>query len=232
MKNLISLFSLLACFSLTTYGQGEPRVVAPGNGAEPPSDAVVLFDGKDFSQWERVDGGDVKWKLENNAMTVVNGGGSIQTRKSFGDIQMHIEWRIPADVSGEGQNRGNSGIHFQKWYEVQILDSYQNLNKTYIDGTAGSIYTQSAPLVNASRKAGEWQSYDIVYMAPRFNSNGVLEIPARITVFQNGVLVQNNFIIKGTTYDKSGYKPHDKLPFQLQDHGNAISFRNIWVREL
>jgi hypothetical protein len=162
----------------------------------------------------------------------VKGEGSIQTRRSFGDIQLHLEWRIPADVSGEGQARGNSGIHFQKAYEVQILDCFQNQNPTYVNGTAGSIYTQSAPLVNACRKAGEWQSYDVVYMAPRFNPDGKVEIPARITLFQNGVLIQNNFIIKGTTYDKSGYKPHDKLPLELQDHGNAISFRNIWVREL
>ncbi|MDR0814433.1 MAG: DUF1080 domain-containing protein [Bacteroidales bacterium] len=230
MKNFIILFSLLACFSVKA--QDYPRVVTPGNGAEPPSDAIILFDGKNFVEWEKVGGGDVMWKLADNAMTVVSGTGSIQTKKSFGDIQFHIEWRIPANVSGEGQNKGNSGIHLQNLYEIQILDSYQNLNKTYVDGTAASIYTQSAPLVNACRKAGEWQAYDIIYMAPRFNSDGTLEIPARITVLHNGVLVQNNFIIKGTTYDKSGYKLHDKLPLQLQDHGNAVSFRNIWVREL
>jgi hypothetical protein len=135
-------------------------------------------------------------------------------------------------VKGEGQSKGNSGIYFQTLYELQILDSYNNENPTYVDGSAGSIYTQSAPLVNACRKAGEWQSYDVIYMAPRFTSDGSVEIPAHITVFQNGVLIQNNFIIKGTTNDHSGYKSHDKLPLTLQDHDNAISFRNIWVREL
>ncbi|MDR1102690.1 MAG: DUF1080 domain-containing protein [Tannerella sp.] len=208
-----------------------PRVVTPATECNaPPSDAIVLFDGKNFSEWQSVGGGNVKWKIENGAMTVTEG--SIETKRSFGDIQFHIEWRVPADVQGEGQDRGNSGIHFQRLYEVQILDCYENRNPTYIDGTAGSIYTQSPPLVNSCRKAGEWQSYDVVYMAPRFNPDGTVEIPARITVFQNGVLIQNNFILKGTTYDQSGYKPHDKLPLQLQDHGHAISFRNIWIREL
>ncbi|MDR0843850.1 MAG: DUF1080 domain-containing protein [Tannerella sp.] len=227
--------SLLACFSNQVAGQEYkgPRVVNPADEVSaPPSDAIVLFDGKDLSQWESVKSGDAKWTLENGAMTVAKGAGSIRTRQSFGDIQFHIEWRIPADVSGEGQNRGNSGIHFQQLYEIQILDCYQNRNPTYVDGTAGSIYTQSAPLVNACRKAGEWQTYDVVYMAPRFNSDGTVEIPARITLFHNGVLVQNNFVLKGTTYDHSGYKAHDKRPLELQDHGNAVSYRNIWVREL
>ncbi|MDR1224418.1 MAG: DUF1080 domain-containing protein [Tannerella sp.] len=233
----LSVCVALSVFGLSAQESGQayagPRVVTPAVECNaPPSDAIVLFDGTGFTEWQSVGGGDVKWKIENGAMTVTQGGGSIETKRSFGDIQFHIEWRIPADVQGEGQNRGNSGIHFQRLYEVQILDCYENRNPTYVDGTAGSIYTQSPPLVNSCRKAGDWQSYDIVYMAPRFNSDGAVEIPARITVFQNGVLIQNNFILKGTTYDHSGYKPHDKLPFQLQDHGNAISFKNIWVREL
>ena len=217
----------------TEWYKPEVPAVKPGKApGQPPSDAIVLFDGTDLSQWVSDKGEEAKWKVANGEMTVVPGAGNVRTKAYFGDIQFHIEWRIPSDVSGEGQHRGNSGIHFQKLYEVQILDSYNNENPTYADGTAGSIYTQSAPLVNACRKAGEWQSYDIIYMAPRFNSNGETEIPARITVLQNGVLVQNNFIIKGTTYDESGYKPHDKLPLQLQDHGHAVGFRNIWVREL
>jgi hypothetical protein len=235
MKKVVVLY-LLACLPAVVSGQekalAEPLVVTPGTGASAPSDAIVLFDGKDFSQWESAGGGEVKWKLADNAMTVVEKTGNIQTKKSFGDCQLHIEWRITENVTGEGQDRGNSGIFFQKQYEIQVLDSYNNLNKTYIDGRAGSIYTQSAPLVNACRKAGEWQTYDVVYMAPHFNSDGKVEIPARITVFQNGVLIQNNFIIEGTTYDKNGYRPHYKAPLELQDHGNPTSFRNIWIREL
>ncbi|MDR1331815.1 MAG: DUF1080 domain-containing protein [Tannerella sp.] len=231
----LSVFVALSVIGVSAQESGQayvgPRVVTPATECNaPPSDATVLFNGKNFSEWQSVGGGDVKWKIENGAMTVTEG--SIETKRSFGDIQFHIEWRVPADVQGEGQGRGNSGIHFQRLYEVQILDCYENRNPTYIDGTAGSIYTQSPPLVNSCRKAGEWQSYDVVYMAPRFNPDGTVEIPARITVFQNGVLIQNNFILKGTTYDQSGYKPHDKLPLQLQDHGHAISFRNIWIREL
>lgn len=230
-------FCLFVYMSLQVVGQtheqpiAEPRVVTPGTGASAPSDAIILFDGKDFSQWENVDGGEIRWKLGNGAMTVGNYAGSIQTKQHFGDCQLHIEWRTPEKVVGEGQNRGNSGIFFQKQYELQVLDSYDN--KTYFDGQAGSIYTQSPPLVNACRKPGEWQTYDVVFMAPRFNANGEVEIPARITVFQNGVLVQNNFVIKGTTYDiTKGYSPHHKMPLELQDHQNPVSYRNIWIREL
>jgi hypothetical protein len=226
---------VITCFSNQMKGQDYqgPRIVDPANTvSSPPSDAIVLFDGKDLSQWESVNGGDAKWTLENDAMTVAPGSGGIRTLRSFGDIQFHIEWRIPADISGEGQNRGNSGIFFQQVYEIQILDCYQNQNPTYVEGTAGSIYTQSAPLVNACRKAGEWQTYDVVYIAPRFKSDGTLETPARITLFHNGVLIQNNFELKGTTYNQSGYTAHDKLPLELQDHWSAVSFRNIWLREL
>jgi hypothetical protein len=237
MKKLIFLCTLGCLSAACVIGQtkeqphAEPRVVTPGTGTAAPSDAIVLFDGKDFSQWESTNGGEVKWKIENGAMIVTEKSGNIQTKQSFGDCQLHIEWRTPAQVVGEGQGRGNSGIFFQKKYELQILDSYDN--KTYFDGQAGSVYTQNPPLVNACRKPGEWQTYDVVYMAPRFNSDGKVEIPARITVFQNGVLVQNNYIIKGTTYDKTtGYVPHHKMPLELQDHSNPTAFRNIWIREL
>ncbi|MDR3261637.1 MAG: DUF1080 domain-containing protein [Tannerella sp.] len=235
MKRFVFIY-LLTCLSVTVFGQtkqktwAEPRVVTPGTGTVAPSDAIILFDGKDFSQWESPDGSEAKWKLEGNAMTVVGKTGSIQTKQSFGDCQLHIEWRSPEKVESEGQGRGNSGIILQKRYELQVLDSYDN--KTYFDGQAGSIYTQSPPLVNACRKPGEWQIYDVVYMAPRFNAEGKVEIPARITAFQNGVLIQNNFVIEGTTYNKEGYKPHYKMPLELQDHGNPVSYRNIWIREL
>jgi hypothetical protein len=208
----------------------EPRVITPGNDTSAPSDAIVLFDGSSFSQWCDEKNGEVKWDLKNGEMTVAKGAGSIFTKQSFGDCQLHIEWQTPESVVGEGQGRGNSGVIFQKRYELQVLDSYNN--QTYFDGQAGSIYNQSAPLVNACRKPGEWQTYDVVFMAPRYNSDGVLEIPPRITVFQNGVLVQNNFVIKGITMPGVTYDAYFKGPLQLQDHGNPISYRNIWIREL
>ena len=233
MKKVVLLW-MMGCLAIHVMGQtnfAEPCVVTPGTGTSAPSDAIVLFDGKDFSQWESVQGGEVKWALEGGAMTVVGQTGNIQTKQSFGDCQLHIEWKTPEKVVGEGQGRGNSGIYFQKQYELQVLDSYDN--KTYFDGQAGSIYTQNPPLVNACRKPGEWQTYDVIYMAPRFNADGKVEIPARITVIHNGVLIQNNFIIKGTTYGKTaGYKPHAKMPIELQDHSNPVSYRNIWIREL
>lgn len=213
--------------------RAEPKVITPGIGSSAPSDAIILFDGTNFSQWSDGKGGEAKWKLENGAMTVVKGSGDIYTKQFFGDCQLHIEWRIPEIVVGEGQYRGNSGVIFQKRYELQVLDSYNN--PTYFNGQAGSIYSQSAPLVNASRKPGEWQSYDVVFMAPRYNSDGTLEIPPRITVFQNGVLVQNNFVIKGITMPGVTFDAYSKGPLQLQDHGDngkPVSYRNIWIREL
>jgi len=213
--------------------RAEPNVITPGIGTTAPSDAIVLFDGTSFSQWDDGKGGDAKWKLENGAMIVVKGAGDIYTKQSFGDCQLHIEWRSPETVVGEGQTRGNSGVIFQKRYELQVLDSYNN--PTYFNGQAGSIYNQSPPLVNACRKPGEWQSYDVVFMAPRYNSNSTLEIPPRITVFQNGVLVQNNFVIKGVTMPRVTFDAYFKGPLQLQDHGdhgNPVSYRNIWIREL
>ena len=208
----------------------EPKVITPGNGTSAPSDAIVLFDGASFSQWCDEKSGEVKWGLENGEMTVVKGTGSIFTKQSFGDCQLHIEWRTPETVVGEGQGRGNSGVIFQRRYELQVLDSYEN--QTYFDGQAGSIYNQSIPLINACRKPGEWQTYDVVFMAPHYNSNGELEIPPRITVFQNGVLVQNNFVIKGVSMPRVTYDAYFKGQLQLQDHGNPVSYRNIWIREL
>ncbi len=211
----------------------EPKVVTPGkNGDTPPSDAIVLFDGKNLNNWVDKGGKDPKWTIADGAMTVAKGTGDVKTKQTFGDIQLHIEWRTPAKVEGEGQGRGNSGIFLSEKYELQILDSYHN--RTYSNGQAGSMYKQSMPLVNASKGPGEWQMYDVVFIAPKFNKDGALASPARITVFHNGVLIHNNTEIQGTTeyIGKPKIVPHGKGSIQLQDHGNPTSFRNIWVREL
>ena len=217
---------------LTEVWDPEPAVVTPGDGTAPPSDAIVLFDGSNFDEWVGKNNGPVKWQLADNAMTVVKETGEIKTKRSFGDCQLHIEWRTPSEVKGESQGRGNSGIFLQDRYELQVLDSYNN--RTYANGQAGSIYKQYIPLVNACRPPGVWQTYDVIYTAPSFNADGSLASPARITVLQNGVLVQNNVEIKGgTTYrGQPKYEKHDRAPIMLQDHGNPVSYRNIWIREL
>lgn len=205
----------------------KPKVIEPGQGSGPPSDAIVLFDGKDLSQWN---GGD-KWLIENGEATARATG--ITTKQSFGDCQLHVEWAEPAKVESAGQGRGNSGVYLMEKYEVQVLDSYQN--DTYYDGQCGAIYKQHPPLVNACRKPGEWQTYDIIFKAPRFDEQGKLKSPATITVLQNGVLVQNNFEIQGTTaWDAPpAYTAHPpKAPLHLQFHGNPVKYRNIWIREL
>jgi hypothetical protein len=207
----------------------EPKVIDAG---PPPSDAIVLFDGKNLSQWESAKGGDAKWKVEDGIATV-NGTGSIQTKQAFGDCQLHVEWATPAEVKGEGQGRGNSGVYIQGRYEVQVLDSYNN--KTYFHGQAGSIYKQHAPLVNVCRKPGEWQVYDIIFHAPRFDAEGKLTKAATVTVLQNGVLVQDHTEILGTSSHAGApkYTAHAlKQPLTLQDHNNPVRFRNIWIREL
>ncbi len=206
--------------------QPEPRWVDTGTeDSTPPSDAIVLFDGSDLEQWVSArDGGNVKWENKDNVLTVSPKTGSIKTRQEFGDCQLHIEWRAPAVVEDEtGQKRGNSGVYLQSRYEVQVLDSYNN--RTYSNGQAAAIYKQHIPLVNASRKPGEWQSYDIIFTAPRFNADSIKISPGRITVLHNGVLVQNNVVLKGRA-------PHGKAPLMLQDHSDKVSFRNIWIREL
>jgi hypothetical protein len=234
---------------MTEYWEPVPKIVVPGaypGVVAPPSDAVVLFDGKDLSKWKSRDGSEAKWKVEDGAFTVVKGTGDVFTREKFGDYQLHIEWRIPEDIQGESQSRGNSGIFLQDMsadmniggygYEVQVLDNYNNA--TYVNGQAGSVYKQNPPLVNAMRKPGEWNVYDIIYTAPRWKDDGQLFTPARVTVIHNGVLVQNNFAIRGhTAYigHPAYLAPHGKAPISLQDHGDpskAISFRNIWLREL
>jgi hypothetical protein len=219
---------------LTEVWRPEPRVITPGKTSQDaPSDAIVLFGGKDLSPWQSENGGDAKWKLSDGFMQVTRRAGSIKTRQAFGDCQLHIEWRTPDTVRGDGQGRGNSGIYFMGLYELQVLDSYKN--RTYSNGQAGSIYKQHIPLVNVCRPPGEWQTYDVIFTAPRFNSDSTVKLPARITVLQNGVLVQNNVsLIGGTQYvGIASYKMHaDKLPLLLQDHGNPVCYRNIWIREL
>ncbi|HEX3656225.1 MAG TPA: DUF1080 domain-containing protein [Pirellulales bacterium] len=205
----------------------EPKVVDPGPVGGPPSDAIVLFDGKDLSAWH----GAESWKVADGVATV--GGGPIYSKQPFGDCQLHVEWATPAIVKGSGQGRGNSGIFLQGVYEVQVLDSYEN--PTYYDGQAGAIYKQSPPLVNACRKPGEWQTYDIIFRAPRFDDDGKLAHPARLTVLQNGVLVQNHTEVLGNTsyYLAPVYTLHAaKLPLMLQAHGDPVRYRNIWIREL
>lgn len=209
-----------------------PAKVTPGNGTAAPSDAIVLFDGKNFSQWESEKGGAAPWTLSGGAMTVAPKKGAIKTKESFEDFQLHIEWRAPSVVKGEGQGRGNSGIFLQSNYELQVLDNYDN--KTYSNGQAASLYKQTIPLVNACKKPGEWQTYDVIWTAPRFNADGSLQSAARITVLHNGILVQNNTELLGKTLyiGKPFYEKHGPLPIMLQDHGDLVSYRNIWIRKL
>jgi hypothetical protein len=246
MKKLTGFLSLLSIMaSINLFGQGQktpestelwepvPPVVTPGTGTSAPSDAIILFDGTNLNEWTNANGQEAGWTVADGAMTVKAGTGIIKTKRGFGDCQLHIEWRTPAEVKGDGQGRGNSGIFLQGLYELQVLDSYDN--KTYVNGQAGSIYKQAIPLVNACRKPGEWQTYDIIFQAPRFNDKGRVVIPGRITVLQNGVLILNNFEIRGTTEYIGAPKPvvHGmKESLQLQDHGNPVSYKNIWIREL
>lgn len=205
----------------------EPAVVTPGEGAAPPSDALVLFDGHDLSQWN----GAEKWEIKDGVVTIH--GGSITSKQAFGSCQIHLEWAAPSEVKGEGQGRGNSGIFLMSNYEVQILDSHENV--TYFDGQAGSIYKQWPPLVNACRKPGEWQTYDILFEAPRFDGKGKLAKPAYLTLLHNGIVVQNHSELLGGTswFEAPRYQAHgEKLPLVIQDHGNPVQFRNIWIREL
>ena len=219
----------------------QPQVVTPGTASSqekpgrPPSDAIVLFDGADLSKWVTMVKGqptEPKWKVQDGYMEVVNGAGGISTRDSFGDMQLHLEWAAPAEVKGNSQERGNSGVLLMGRYEVQVLDCYNN--PTYADGGAASVYGQHPPLVNACRKPGEWQTYDIFFEAPQFVDQNLAK-PAYVTVVHNGVLVQNHVKITGTTpHAKVGaYTPHSaELPLALQNHHGAVRYRNIWVRRL
>ena len=222
-----------------------PPVVTPGaTNAAPPSDAVVLFDGKNLDEWVSVkDKLPAKWIVHDGIVTVSKApdSGNIETKKSFKNYQLHVEWRIPENITGSDQARGNSGVFLASTgpgddgYELQVLDSYKN--KTYVNGMAGSIYKQAIPLANPARKPGEWQTYDVAWTAPTFNDDGSVKTPAYATVFFNGILVQNHFELKGQTLfiGKPFYKKYDTAPIKLQahgDHSEPISYRNIWVREL
>lgn len=242
MRNLAllvigTLFSinLLAQMSpeQTEWYTPQPSKVIPGaDKNQPPSDAVILFDGTDLSMWQAEKGGAAKWKVQNGEMIVAPGTGSITTKKYFGDCQLHVEFKSPAPQHYNGQDRGNSGIIIQTRYEVQVLDI--DNNETYVNGMTGSIYKQQAPLANAYTKNGEWQVYDIYWKAPKFGTGGKLESPAMITVVLNGIMVQNNYILKGNTLyiGFPDYNAHGRLPLMLQDHGTEVAFRNIWIRDL
>jgi hypothetical protein len=212
---------------LTGIKWPEPPIVTPGkNCGDPPSDAIVLFDGKDLSAWENGE----NWKIEDGVAIVQ--GGDITTKQSFGDCQLHVEWSAPVPATGSSQGRGNSGVYLMDRYELQVLDSYDN--KTYFDGQASGIYKQTPPMVNAMRPPGEWNTYDIIWTAPKFKDDGSLESPAYITVLHNGVLTLNHFALLGNTpySEPPKYEKHGKLPIHLQDHGNPVRYRNIWVREI
>lgn len=249
---LAALGSLLLTSELSSVAQPDPNwiahdrtrpqppVVTPAvastaeKAGRAPSDATVLFDGKDLAQWVAMDGTPTKWIVRDGYMECVQGSGYVRTLQNFGDCQLHVEWATPTPAHGEGQGRGNSGVFLGlDRYEIQVLDSFQS--KTYADGSAGAVYGQYPPLVNASLAPGVWQVYEIVYRAPRFDHSDKLLSPARLTVFHNGVLVQNDVELTGPTgwLDRAPYHYHrEKQPISLQDHGNPVRFRNIWVREL
>lgn len=225
---------------MSEYWTPQPKVVTPGatdnkGVTSAPSDAIVLFDGKDLSKWQSSDGTPAGWDVKNGVVTVNKSKGDILTKQKFGDFQLHIEWCVPKGIQGESQARGNSGIFLQDQYEIQILDCFNN--ETYVNGQTGSVYKQTPPLVNAMKKPGEWNVYDIIYKAPTFTKDGKYRTPPTVTVIQNGILLQNNTTIIGTT-EYIGFPrivPHGDGPLRLQSHGDPsapISFRNIWIREL
>ncbi len=253
MRKLLTLIiSIAGALSLVIQAAHAAEVYSPiptkisgvMNGA-PPSDAIILFDGSNLDAWHSADSEQqAEWTIAGNVVTVKNGTGSIKTKQAFANMQLHIEFSPTAVIAGEGQSRGNSGIFLHSLFEVQVLDSWEN--PTYVNGQAGSVYLQHAPLVNVSKPPGQWQSYDIIFTAPVFAANGALEAPAFVTVFHNGVLVLNDVEILGATYtQRPEYSirctPYGqtaeqdcggRMPITLQDHGQVVSFRNIWLREL
>ncbi len=249
-KSLLMCFLLLASASSAQTVNREqhepvPEKISGVNNGSVPSDAIVLFDGSNMDAWITAETEEpARWEISGDAMTVRRGMQTIKTRQSFGDIQLHLEWRPTDVIEGEGQSRGNSGVFLHSIFEVQVLDSWQN--PTYVNGQAGSVYLQYPPLVNAAREPGEWQSYDIIFEAPEYDNRGNLTAPAYLTVLHNGVLVQNHVELQGATYTPtpeygarcvpySQQREQDcsgKMPITLQDHGQVVSYRNIWVREL
>ena len=257
MKRIVCLLSTAFIVSMNLLAQVQsgdpkltevwtpvPKIVTPGaTNNDAPSDAVILFDGKNLDEWVSVKDpqSPAQWKVTDGFITVNKSVGNIQTKRAFTDYQLHIEWKIPANIAGSGQARGNSGVFLASTgpgddgYEMQVLDCYNNT--TYVNGQTASIYKQAIPLANACKKPGEWQTYDIVWTAPRFNDDGTLKSAARVTAFHNGVLVQNNYELKGVTkyIGSPEYKKHGASPIKLQAHGDPsepISYRNIWIREL
>ncbi|MCX6302150.1 MAG: DUF1080 domain-containing protein [Bacteroidia bacterium] len=251
MKKLLIVFNTLIisvlCFGqqypapmkadMTEIWDPEVRIIQPGElPGMPPSDAIILFDGTDINnEWTDASGNPPGWIIENGAMVCVKGKGEIRTKRNFNDFQLHIEWRTPAEPVGTNQDRGNSGVFLQGQYEVQVLDNYNN--RTYRNGQAGSIYKQHVPLVNACRKPGEWQTYDIIYTAPRFAGDSTVYFtPPRVTVIHNGVLIQNNVSLRGPTLYEGipeySVRKHGAGPLMLQDHNHPVAYRNIWIREL
>lgn len=227
-----------SCWRVHDGKRPQPRVVAPGTFSTqdvpglPPSDAIVLFDGRDMANWLNKDGAPAEWKVENGYMEVVPGKGDIRSKAEFGDCQLHVEWAAPALVKGDSQGRGNSGVFLMGQYEIQVLDCYQNL--TYPDGTTGALYGQCPPLVNACRAPGLWQTYDLVWIAPRFAGERLVS-PAYLTLFHNGVLLHLMKELQGPTQHRktAEYKPHAPVgPLKLQDHKDLVRFRNIWYRPL
>ena len=251
MRTIFSVLALVLCIAQLSMAQVDPRwkpndpdrpvppVIEAGTVStqdvpgRPPSDAIVLFDGKDLSQWVGEDGQAARWKVADGYLEVLPHSGLIHTRQPFGDCQLHVEFAEPVPAVGDSQGRGNSGVFLMGLYEIQVLDSYQN--KTYADGEAAAVYAQFPPQVNASRPPGQWQAYDIIFHGPRFDKDGKVLRPARATVLHNGVLVQDNVELSGPTghHVRPPYTPGpDKLPLSLQDHNNPVRFRNIWIREL
>jgi len=255
MKRTVCLLSMAIIVSMNVRAQSGdpkltevwtpvPKIVTPGaTNNDAPSDAVILFGGKNLDEWVSVKDpkNPAEWTVADGVITVNKSKGNIQTKRAFTDYQLHIEWKIPANITGSGQARGNSGVFLastgpgDEGYEMQVLDCYNNT--TYVNGQTASIYKQSIPLANACKKPGEWQTYDIIWTAPRFNDDGTLKSPARVTALHNGVLVQNNYELKGVTkyIGSPEYKKHGASPIKLQAHGDPsepISYRNIWVREL
>jgi Domain of Unknown Function (DUF1080) len=245
MKYVLIVLSLAMARQAAAQNQGDPKLteiwnpvpklITPGkSAADASSDAVILYyNKKDTVKWVSKDGKPFNWKTDDICMTVAPYAGDLRTKESFGDCQLHIEWRTPVVVTGDGQGRGNSGIFLMSRYELQVLDSYNNL--TYSNGQAGSIYKQHMPMVNVCRAPGEWQTYDIIFLAPQFYKDSTVKSPAHMTVFQNGILIQNNVELWGSMqfigvpkYEKHG----PKEPLLLQDHHNLVSYRNIWIREL
>lgn len=231
MKTCWFILNAVVAFALQAAEPPAPRIVTPGRNGGPPSDAIVLFDGHDLSHWTDGRGGPARWKVADG-YAEVNGTGNILSKEEFGDCQVHVEWASPAEVKGEGQSRGNSGVYLQGRYEIQVLDSYQS--KTYPDGQAGAFYGNFAPLVNACRKPGEWQAYDIFFHAPKLAGDGKTIEPGSFTVIQNGVLIQDHVPIKASTTAAvfGNVSATGKGPLVLQDHGNPVRYRNVWVRPL